>query len=104
MDTNVYVCTCTVIKDLELKYVGAKNTAICNFTVAIDGYKTSIYMDVEIWGEQAEKIMESAKKGSKLNLWGRLKQDVWEDKETGKPKKKLILSIDNYSFVGGKKE
>lgn len=103
MDLNSFNCTCSVISDTELKYIGADNTPLVNFSIVIDGYKSAVFLDVEIWGHNAERAVKHFKKGSRLNLVGRLKQDVWEDSE-GNPKRKFVFVAENYSFVGKNKK
>lgn len=39
------------------------------------------FFDIELWGNQAERFQQYAKKGACIRVVGRLKQDRWQDKE-----------------------
>lgn len=58
---NNVVLVGRLTKDPELRYVGEKNNALTNFSLAVDrGYKNSQgeskvdFINIEIWGRQAE--------------------------------------------------
>jgi single-strand DNA-binding protein len=59
------------------------------------------FIEVTVWGKQAETLCRWKKKGDPLLVEGRLQQDKWVDKETGKNRSKLKVVCTNFTFVGG---
>lgn len=47
------------------------------------------FVDVTLWGKQAEIAKEYLRKGRLVLVEGRLQTDSWEDKETGRRKTRL---------------
>lgn len=99
-------------RDPEVKYT-AKGTAITSIALAINhAYKTNdgemredvTFVEVTFFGKQAETIGEYCKKGRPLYVEGRLKQDSWDDKETGQKRYKMTVIGSEFQFLGGKKE
>tara|TARA_Y100000296_G_scaffold87031_1_gene129363 strand:- start:343 stop:696 length:354 start_codon:yes stop_codon:yes gene_type:complete len=60
------------------------------------------FIDVKFWGKRGETISEYFKKGSPILVNGSLKQDSWEDKETGAKRSKHLVSGKEFAFVGKK--
>ena len=50
-------------------------------------------IDCEIWGNQANIILEWVDKGGCFLATGQILMDEWEDKETGKPRRKHKFKI-----------
>jgi len=61
------------------------------------------FVDVDVWGRQAEVIGQYMKKGRPLLVEGRLKQDTWEDKNTKQKQSKLKVVLESFSFIDGNK-
>jgi single-strand DNA-binding protein len=91
-------------KDPELKFT-ATGLAVTAFTVAVSHrYKSkgsdewteeTAWVDVTCWGSLGENVAQSLSKGTRVLVTGRLKQDEWDDKETGKKRSKLTLTADS---------
>ncbi|TWT57226.1 Single-stranded DNA-binding protein [Thalassoglobus neptunius] len=60
------------------------------------------FVDVTLWGRQAEVAGEYLGKGRSLLIEGRLQLDQWEDKETGKKRSKLRVIGENMTMLGSK--
>lgn len=58
------------------------------------------FLDCEAWGKTAESIAQYFRKGSRILVEGRLKQESWE--KEGEKRTKLIVVIDNFQFVDRK--
>lgn len=94
-------------RDIELRYT-AKGTAVVKFTLALNhkyeanGEKREevSFVDVESWGKQAEVLAQYIKKGNPLLVEGRLKQESWEDKQSGQKKTKLKVVLESFTFIG----
>lgn len=94
-------------RDLELRYVVENKTPITTIGLAVNtrnGKKDeTMFIDVDVWGKQAEVCCEYLTKGRKIGVTGRLKQDSWEDKETGKKRSKILVVADYVEFLSGQK-
>jgi len=107
MSFNKTIIMGNLTRDPELRYT-PQGTAVTDMAVAVnDGYgdkKTVIFVDVTAWDKQAESCCGYLKKGSKVLVEGRLTQDEWEDRETGKKRSKMKVTAQFVCFLGGKGE
>lgn len=86
----------------ELKFTNS-GRPLCSFTVGVshrykqgdDWQEETAWVDVTAWGSLAENVAASCDKGTRVICVGRLKQDEWEDRETGKKRSKLTLVADS---------
>lgn len=60
------------------------------------------YIDVTLWGKQAELAGEYLSKGSGLFVEGRLQLEQWEDKTSGEKRSKMKVVGESMQFIGGK--
>lgn len=59
------------------------------------------FVDVTLWGRQAEIAGQYLAKGRSVLIEGRLQQESWEDKETGKRRSKLKVVAEQMQLLGG---
>lgn len=59
------------------------------------------YFECEAWGAMGETIAKWCHRGSGLLVSGALRQDTWEDKETGKKRSNIRVRVEDFNFVGG---
>src|SRR5271155_4763132 len=94
-------------RDPEVRYT-PKGTAVGDLGIAInDSYKaqdgtikeTVTYVDIEVWGRQAETCKQYLTKGRPVFVEGQLKLDQWE--QDGQKKSKLKVRADRVQFLGG---
>ncbi len=94
-------------KDPELRYT-PQGSAICDFRIAInrqymtsDGQKKEevSFIDINVWGRQAETCNRFIRKGSQVFVEGRIKTDTWQDKETGKNRSRLYVVAERIQFL-----
>jgi single-strand DNA-binding protein len=105
---NKVILAGNLTRDPELRYT-PKGTAVARITLAVNRVYTSgeggekkeevSFVDVDIWGRQAEVIAQYMKKGRPLLVEGRLKQDTWEDKNTKQKQSKLKVVLESFSFI-----
>lgn len=62
------------------------------------------FVDVTLWGRQAEIASEYLAKGRSVMIEGRLQMDEWEDRESGQKRSKLKVVCENMTMIGGKSE
>jgi len=98
--------TVTVVGNLcadpELRYT-KNGAAIGNFRVAVnrrwnkDGEweEETSFFDVTAWSQMAENACESLEKGMRVTVMGRLEEQRWEDKESGEPRRKIVIIADD---------
>ena len=95
-------------RDPEVKYT-PKGTALANLGLAVNRRWTTetgeqkeevTFVDVEVWGRQAETAGQYLSKGRPVFVEGRLKLDSWEDKESGQKRSKLKVVAERVQFLG----
>src|SRR5690606_31133847 len=62
------------------------------------------FVDVTLWGRQAEIAGEYLSKGRSVLIEGRLQLDTWEDKTSGQKRSKLRVVGENMTMLGGRGE
>ena len=95
-----------ITKDLELKNVGSKNTAMVQFNVAVnrsyknaDGNYPVDFFRCTAFGNQAETINKYFKKGSMIALSGAMQNDVYDGKN-GEKHDSWQLHVEKFYFCG----
>lgn len=97
-------------RDPEIRYT-PKGVAVCNGSVAYNRtWKTEsgeekqdvTFIDFTIWNRAAETFCQYMRKGSPTLLSGYLGMQKWEDRETKAPRTKLIMTVTQFQFIGGK--
>jgi len=81
-------------------------SAVCDFSIAINSKFTSngqereevCYVDIVTWGKQADNCGKYLQKGSSVLVEGRLKTDMWNDKD-GNKKSRLRVTADRVQFM-----
>ena len=95
-----------LLKDPEVKTVGDKGTTLTELCVVCtngkDPYENTVFMNCTAWGKTGEMVAKFFSKGSAIGVTGELKQENWEDKETGKKRNKIVLNINRVDFPIGK--
>jgi single-strand DNA-binding protein len=94
-------------RDPELRHT-PKGTAVSELSLAINrvwnndqGQKQeeTTFVEVTLWGRQAELAQQYLTKGRPVYIEGRLQLDSWDDKETGKKRSKLRVIGENMQFL-----
>ncbi|MEM9445349.1 MAG: single-stranded DNA-binding protein [Verrucomicrobiota bacterium] len=95
-------------RDPEIRHT-PKGTAVGDLAMAINmSYKAQdgtdrdevCYVDVVVWGRQAETCHQYLKKGSPLFVEGRLQLDQWQTQE-GEKKSRLRVRGERVQFLSG---
>ena len=98
-----------ITRDLEVRYT-PKGTAVCDLGMAVNRIRTGdngerieevTYVDVTLWGRQAELAGQYLSKGRSVSIEGRLQLDQWDDKQTGQKRSRLRVVGENMQFIGG---
>jgi single-strand DNA-binding protein len=85
-----------ITRDPELRYTPSQK-AVATFSIATEiGFgdsKRVIYPELQAWTHTAEYIVRYAGKGTEIVATGRYDEQIWDDKETGKKRKKAIIVV-----------
>jgi single-strand DNA-binding protein len=107
-DFNKVMIMGNVTRDIELRYT-PKGTAVADIGLATNRYRTGddgqkteevTFVDVTLWGRQAELANQYLSKGRPVFIEGRLQTDSWTDKDTGKQRSKMKVVGENMQFIG----
>ncbi len=106
MDINQVALTGNIGNELELRYTST-GTAVLELNLAVvsgfgDKKKTN-WIGCTLWGKTAESAKNFLGKGRKIAVSGRLDQDSWEDKESGKKQSKTRVVVENWTFADSSK-
>ncbi len=91
----------------DLRYTPS-NTAVVDLGLAVnESFKNkagemvdrTCFVDVVVWGRQAETSAEYLQKGSQVFVEGSLQLDQWENKQ-GEKRSKLRVRADRVQFLG----
>lgn len=97
-------------RDPEVRYT-PKGTAVADIGLAVNRITTSdsgerreevTFVDVTLWGRQAEIAGEYLKKGRPVFIEGRLQMDTWDDKTTGQKRSKIKVVCENLQLLGSR--
>ena len=77
---------------------------IVSFGLAVDrgGQDDSAdFFDITAWEKLGELVMQYLSKGRRVLVQGRLRQDSWDDKETGKKRSRVEVTASDVTFLDG---
>ena len=95
-------------RDPELRATQG-GVSLCKFGLAVnrkfksgDEWKEDVcFVDITVWGKQAENCAEYLSKGRQAFISGRLQLNQWETTE-GEKRSKLEVVANNVQFIGGR--
>ena len=90
-------------RDPELRKLARSGTSVCDMTIAVNrksgDREETAFVDVAIWGKVADNCSRYLSKGSQVLVEGYLKQESWEDRETGAKRSKLKVVAESVQFL-----
>lgn len=96
-----------IVRDAEVKRVGDNGMAVTTITVANNqNYKDRDgnwqeavnFVDVELWGNLAERSDNLAKKGTPVAIQGSIKENQWRDKDN-KTHSRILIRAERVNFL-----
>lgn len=90
-------------RDPETRTTSSGKT-IVSFSLAVDrgGQEDQAdFFDVTAWEKLGELVAQYLSKGRRCLVQGRLRQDSWDDKETGKKRNKVEVVATDVTFLDG---
>jgi len=108
---NKVILVGNLTRDPEVKYTTG-GTAVAEVGLAVnrswfdqksnERKEETTFVDVTLWGRQAEVAGEYLAKGRSVLIEGRLQLDSWNDKETGQKRSKLRVVGEMMQMLGGR--
>lgn len=108
---NIVIIKGNTTRDPELRYTPS-GTAVCAVGVAVNEQWTNAagekqervgFFDVEFWGRTAETVAQYFRKGKPILVQGKLRQETWDDKQTGQKRSKIKIVAERFEFCGDNK-
>jgi len=90
-------------RDPEVRTTTTGKT-ITSFSIAVDrgGQEDQAdFFDVTAWEKLGELVNQYLSKGRRCLVQGRLRQDSWDDKETGKKRSRVEVVATDVTFLDG---
>jgi len=108
-ELNLSLIEGRLTRDPELIFTKNGNQ-LCKFDIAVNFsrktddkvYSEVSFITVNTWKKIAEVCAQYLKKGSKVRVRGRIKQDSWTDND-GKKKNKIHIEASGVDFLGSPK-
>lgn len=88
-------------RDPEQRTTPSGRTVV-SFSIAVDRAgqdDQADFFDVTAWEKLGELVMQYLSKGRRVLVQGRLRQDSWDDKETGKRRSRIEVTVTDVTFL-----
>jgi len=95
-------------RDPDLRYTTG-GTAVCSLGLAVnrrfrtaggEDREETCFVDIDVFGRQAESCKNYLRKGAPAFVEGRLRLDQWDDRQTGQKRSRLRVTAERVEFVG----
>jgi single-strand DNA-binding protein len=108
---NKVILLGNLTRDPQVKYTPS-GTALAELGLAVNRYwfdkqtnsrrEETTFVDVTLWGREAEVAGEYLAKGRPVLVEGRLQLDTWDDKTTGQKRSKLRVVGERMQMLGAR--
>jgi single-strand DNA-binding protein len=103
---NKVILMGNLTRDPEVRYT-PNGSAVASFAIAVNrkykqGEETKeevSYIDIVVFGKQAENCGQYLNKGDAALIEGRLQQRRWDDKDTGQKRSKVEVAAQSVTFM-----
>ncbi len=105
---NKVVVMGNLTRNVELRHT-PRGTAVCELGLAVNRSwfdkksnkrkEEATFIDITMWGRQAEVAAEYLSKGSGVLIEGRLELEQWTDKKSGQKRSKLKVVGENMTML-----
>jgi single-strand DNA-binding protein len=107
-DLNRVILIGRLTRDAELKYT-TSGMAVCKFSIAVTRKKKNgdqwvdeaNFFDIVLWGRQGEALNQYLVKGKQIGVDGELRQERWQDRDSGQNRSKVEIVASNIQLLGG---
>ena len=90
-------------RDPEQRTTTSGRTVV-SFSIAVDRMgqdDQADFFDVTAWEKLGDLVMQYLANGRRVLVQGRLRQDSWDDKETGKKRSRVDVTATDVTFLDG---
>lgn len=96
-------------REPELRYTPGSNFAVCEFGIAVNrrfvqagGQEKdeTCFLDIIVWGKQAESCSRYLQKGASVLIEGRLTYEQWTERESQKKRSRIRVTAERVQFTG----
>lgn len=109
LDINRVIEIGRLTRDMELTFTPG-GSAVGQFSIAVNrrvkkdqNWVDEVnYFDVVLFGNQAKSLQPFLTKGKMVGIDGYLKQDRWQDKQTGQNRSTIKIVVNELQLLGGK--
>lgn len=108
---NKVILVGNLTRDPQVRYTPS-GTAVAEIGLAVNRYwfdkqtnskkEETTFVDVTLWGREAEVGGEYLAKGRPVLIEGRLHLDTWDDKQTGQKRSKLKVVCEHMQLLGSR--
>ncbi len=108
---NRVILVGNLTRDPEVRYIPS-GTAVAEIGLAVNRQwydkqsnskkEETTFVDVTLWGREAEVAGEYLSKGRPVLIEGRLQLDSWEDKQSGQKRSKLKVVCERMQMLGSR--
>lgn len=108
---NKVILVGNLTRDPQIRYT-PKGTAVAEIGLAVSRTwfdqgsnqkkEETTFVDITLWGRQAEIAGEYLAKGRPVLIEGRLHLDTWDDKESGQKRSKLKVVCEQMQLLGSR--
>jgi single-strand DNA-binding protein len=106
MDINKVFIIGRLVRDAELRYTEA-GMPVSKFSLACNEKRKRgeewvdevNYFDIVLWGKTAESLNQYLAKGKQIAIDGKLKQERWQDRDTGNNRSKVTVTALNIQLL-----
>lgn len=100
---NSVILTGRLTRDPEMKTF-EDGTSLCSFTLAVDkGKDAAVFVACQSYDQKADLMGKTLRKGSFINVMGRLDQRVFET-QSGEKKQVTFVRVDTFDYLEKKVE
>lgn len=82
----------------------ASGKNVVSFSIAVDRQSQddqADFFNITAWDKLGDLAMQYLSKGRRVLIQGRLRQDSWEDKDTGKRQSRIEVTASDVTFLDG---
>lgn len=111
-NANVAIVMGHITRDPEIRFT-PKGTEVCDFSLGVserwtddNGQKQekTVFVECQAWGNSAKILGDYVKRGHPVHVIGKVDQDTWDDKETGKKRYKTYVRVQSLQLIRSKPE
>ncbi len=110
-DINSVILVGRLTRDADLSYLPSGTPALA-FSIAVNRSKKegeqwvdeANFFDISYISKSAENFKQYLTKGKQVGIQGSLKQDRWQDKESGQTRSKIKIMASSVQLLGGRSD